>query len=144
MIDQLRNGPEAATNAGPDSSASVARLVSGIVKDIQDLTRQQLALFKQEVADDFRKTREVAVAWALALGGVIIGVLMLAVALAELLTWGTPLPRWACYGIVAVAAAVLGAGLFYAGKKKLESFNPLPDQSVQALKENVQCLTNLK
>jgi len=34
--------------------------------------------------------------------------------------------------------------LFYAGKKRLDSFNPLPDQSVQALKENVQCLTNLK
>jgi len=121
MIDQLRNGPEAAT-AGPESNASLARLVSGIVKDVQDLTRQQLALFKQEVADDFRKTREVAVSWALALGGVIIGVLMLAVAFAELLAWGTPVPRWGCYGIVAVVAALLGAALFYAGKKRLDSF----------------------
>jgi len=139
MIDQLRNGPDPAS-----ASPSITGLLSGIVKDMQELTRQQLTLFKEEVKDDFRKTREVAVSWAIGLGAAGIGILLLAFAVAHLLAWGTPLPLWASFGIVGAAALAAGGALLYAGQKKLESFNPLPEQTVRALKENVQCLTNPK
>jgi len=134
-MDDLRNGPETTT--------SVASLVSGIVKDVQELTSQQLALFKKEMADDFRKTRDVAVSWALGLAAALVAAIMLTFTVAELLTWAIPtVPRWVWYGVVGVAVAIAGGILFYAGQKKLQSFNPLPEQSVQALKENIQCLTN--
>jgi len=139
MIDQLRNGPEPAT-----ASPSMTGLLTGIVKDMQELTRQQLTLFKEEVKDDFRRTREIAVSWAIGLGAAALGLVLLAFAVVYLLVWGTPLPLWACFGIVGAAAVLAGGALLYAGRKKLESFNPLPEQSVRALKENVQCLTNPK
>ena len=37
-----------------------------------------------------------------------------------------------------------GVALFFAGEKQFEKFNPLPDRSLEALKENVECLTNPK
>jgi high-affinity Fe2+/Pb2+ permease len=144
MVDVVRDtrlDHGAGTTAGPDS-ASVADLVDGILKDMQQLTSQQLALFKQELADDFRKARQAAVCWAIALVGMLVGGILLALAVAQLIFWGTPLPLWVCYLIVGVAVLLISAGLGYAGLKRLESLNPIPEQSVRALKENVQCLTN--
>jgi len=136
MAIELRNGPE----------PSVTSLVSGIIHDVQELMRQQLALFKEEITNDFHKAKEVAISvaisWALGLGAVVVGTGMLLLMLVHLLHWATQLPLWGCYGLVGAAALALGTGLLYAGKKKLETLHPLPEQSVQALKENVQCLTN--
>jgi len=143
MIDELRSEVRNANDSGT-SSASVAGLVAGIDKDVQALTSQQLALFKEEMAQDFRKAREVALSWVLGLAGIMVGSIMLAITAAELLRWSTELPLWVCYLIVTCIAAGAGVGLVYAGQKKLQSFNPLPDQSLRALKENVQCLTNPK
>jgi len=124
----------------------VTSLVSGIIHDVQELMRQQLALFKEEITSDFHKAKEVAfsvaISWAVGLGAVVVGAGMLLLMLVHLLHWATQLPLWSCYGLVGAAALALGAGLLFAGKKKLETFHPLPEQSVQALKENVQCLTN--
>jgi len=142
MIDQLRNGPDAETTA---SQSSITGLVSGIVKDVQELTSQQMALFKQELRDDMRNVRDVAIAWALGLAGFAVAGIMLAFTIAHLLNWGVPvLPLWVCYLIVTCLMALIGGALAYAGQKKLQSFNPLPDQSVRAFRENMQCLTNPK
>jgi hypothetical protein len=136
MAIELRNGPE----------PSLTSLVNGIIHDVQELMHQQLHLFKEEITSDFEKAKEVtisvALAWALGLAGVVVGAGMLLVMLVHLLNWATQMPMWGCYGLVGAAALALGAGLLVAGKKKLETFHPLPEQSVQALKENVQCLTN--
>jgi hypothetical protein len=45
-----------------------------------------------------------------------------------------------------VAVVLLGAGgaLAFAGKKKFDSFNPLPDESAQVLKENIEWIANKK
>src|SRR5437773_490700 len=134
MATDLRTGPE----------PSVTALVTGIISDAQDLFRQQLALFKEEVTSEFHKAKEAAISSALGVGGILVGAGMFLLMLVHLLNSATQLPLWACYGLVGAAALIAGAGLLYAGKKKLETFHPLPDQSVQALKENVQCLTNLK
>jgi len=141
MIDQLRNGPDAADTA--TSGPSITALVSGIVKDVQELTKQQFVLFKEEMKEDVRKTRDVALSWAVGLAAFMVAGIMLAITVAELLHWGIPvLPLWVCYLIVTCIVAAAGGAFVYAGQKKLETFNPLPDQSVRALKENVQCLTN--
>jgi len=141
MIDEMRNDVRTAPEPA-SSNASMASLLSGIVKDVQELTSQQFALFKEEMKQDFHKVRDVAISLALGLAALMIGSIMLGITVAEFLNWATALPRWVCYLIVTGVAAGGGVALFYAGQKKLQSFNPLPDQSVRALKENVQCLTN--
>jgi len=125
---------------------SLTSLVSGIVQDVQDLIKQQMAYTQREIQEDLRRTKEAVTPMAIGLGVSLLALGLLCVMLVHLLHWLTDgrLPLWGCYAIVGVLLAVAGGVLFYAGKKQLDSFNPLPDKSVEALKENVQWLTNQK
>jgi hypothetical protein len=141
MVDIGRGGLETQADRGRGvGEPSVTSLISGIIGDVQELSRQQLALFKSEITADLRRTREVAVSWSIGLGVALVGALMLCLMLVYLLNWATGWPLWVCFGIVGVIALAGGAVLFYSGKKSLEQFTL--DRSVTALKENVQCLTN--
>jgi len=133
MATDLRNGTE----------PSVTHLVKGVIEDVQTLTKQQLELFKQELQEDFAKTRTAALPMLIGLGVMLIGTLLLAITLGLLLEWALRpyLPLWAAFGIVTVLLGGTGLGLFFAGLKKFQTFNPLPDRTLDALKENVQSLT---
>jgi uncharacterized membrane protein YqjE len=126
------------------SETSVTGLVTGIINDAQELIRQQLTLFKHEIKEDLRKTKEAAIALGLGIGVALIGGLSLWLMIVFLLEKVTELPLWGCFGIVGLVFLVGGAILFYAGKAKLESFTPLPEQSVDTLKENVQWIMKPK
>jgi len=134
-------------------TASVATLVSGIVTDVQDLIKQQLQLTRKEIEADFRKTREAASLLVAGLGVLFFGGFALCLMLAHLIHFLTTpvavrdpasIPLWGCYGIVAVLFLVVGGGMAFAGKKKFDSFNPLPDESAQVLKENIEWIANKK
>jgi hypothetical protein len=104
-----------------------------------------MALFKQEVKHDIRKTKEAVVPLILGTGILLMGTILLCLMLVHLLNWGVrALPMWSCYGIVGILGACCGGALLYAGKKRFESFNPLPEQSIGALKENVQWIMGPK
>jgi len=133
MATDLQNGTE----------TSVTGLVKGIIDDVQQLTKQQFTLFKQELQEDLTKTRIAATPMVIGLGVALIGTLLLGITLAEILV-ALNLQKWLAYAIVTVVMIGTGVALFFAGKKKFESFNPLPDRSLEALKENVECLTNPK
>ena len=134
-----------ATDLHPDQSASVTSLVSGIVHDAQDLMKQQLELLKAEVRDDFRKVRDASEMLGAGAGLALMGGILLTLTLVHLLNWLIPdMPQWAAYGIVAVVFIAGGAGLYLAGKRMLDKVNPLPEQTAEALKENVQWITQRK
>lgn len=122
---------------------SVAPLVSGIINDVQDLLKQNLSLFKLEVKEDFKKTKEAVAALGVGLGLAAVGGLHLSLLLVFLLEWlfAPHLALWVCFGIVGGVFAGVGLVLYLRGKNKLESFNPLPEESAEALKENVQWIT---
>jgi len=145
MVDIGRGGMAGVADSGyggrAASEPSVSSLIGGIVTDVQELSRQQLALFKAEITQDLRKTREVAVSWSIGLAVATVGALMLCWMLVYLVNWATEWPLWVCFGIVGGAAFAVGVALFFAGKAKLQSFSLIPEQSIHALKENVQCLT---
>jgi len=127
------------------SDPSVTTLVTGIIQDAQELIKQQVALVRTEIRDDFRKTKEGALSLALGLGVVALGALLLCFALVYLLAWAVPqVPIWVWFAVIGVLLGAGGGAMIYAGAKKFETFNPLPDQSAQALRENVQWLTNRK
>jgi hypothetical protein len=134
MSNDLRTG----------SQPSVTSLVTGIAGDLQDLLTQQLALFKAEVESDLTRTKEAALVLAGGMGVAVVAGIMLSLMLVYLLQWASELPLWACLGIVGGGLALVGGTMVYVGWKRFESFNPLPVESVRALKENVQCLTNPK
>jgi hypothetical protein len=122
--------------------ASLTSLVRGIVNDAQELFRQQLALFKSEFHEDMRRTREAALSLVAGAAVAFFGAFLLLFGLVYLLSWATNMPLWVSFLIIGGIVLVIGLGLLYAGKKRFESFNPLPDQSARALRENVQWITN--
>lgn len=128
----------------PESEQNLSTLVTGILNDAQLLFRQQVDMVRHEVREDFRKTKEAAVPLAIGTYLALLGVALLSVTLALMLDTFTTLDTWACFAIVGGVVALAGGGLFYAGKQKLASFNPLPDESAKALQENLEWKTRPK
>ncbi len=122
---------------------SVTSLLKGIVSDAQELIQQQLALFRAEIKDDFRKTVGILIAIVSGAFMVAVGGALLCFMVVHLLNSVAPsLPLWGCFGIVGGGVALIGGIVAYVAIAKFKTFNPLPDESVQALKENVQWIKN--
>jgi hypothetical protein len=124
---------------------SVTELVTGIIADAQSLFKQQIEMLTHEIKEDFGKTREAGSMIGLGAGVGLVGGLLLGLMLVELTRWALPdLPLWACYGSWGTLMFIIGAALAYMGKLKLDSFNPLKDETAQSVKENVAWITNPK
>jgi hypothetical protein len=134
------------------SDQSVSALVGGIVRDVQDLVKQQMQLTRREIEDDLRRSSEAASLFGLGLGICFLGGLSLCWMLVHLIHWLTAppgtdpasFPLWACFAVVGGALALVGWEVTYAGRRKFQSINPLNNSATQALKENVQWLTTPK
>lgn len=130
--------------ASPPEGQTVTGLVSGILNDAQELVKQQVAMVRAEIKADFRRTVQAAV--LLAVGAVVLvpALFLLCNMFVYLLHELAGLSVWASYGIVGGLFAVAGVVLVLVGIQRFRSFNPLPDQSVEAFKENVRWMTNPK
>src|SRR5205823_5362321 len=80
MADQVQQ-----TTTG--TSGSVTPLVAGIIDDLQELIKQNLTLFKVEVREDLKKTKEAAAALGVGIGLAVVGALHLTLMLVFLLWW---------------------------------------------------------
>jgi hypothetical protein len=127
-----------------ESGPTVTGLVSGIVNDAQELMRQQVAMARAEVRAEVRRASQAAA--LLSVGAVVL--VPAAILLCNMLVYAlheqAGFSRWASYGIVGGVTVVIGAALVAAGIGRFRSFNPLPDQTVEAFKENVRWMTNPK
>jgi len=128
----------------PESDASMTQLLSGIIGDAQELVRQQLAMFRTELQHDVRRTKQALVALVCGLALAAVGGALLCFMAVHGLHAAFELPLWACFGIVGGVLAAAGGVAFYMAMKQFNEFNPLPDESAQALKENMQWISHPK
>jgi hypothetical protein len=135
------------------SEPGMASLLRGIINDIGDLIRQEIRFARTEIKSDLRKTGQALTVLALAAGTAILGVILLTLMLVFLLHWLTlrpgeydpaGIPLWGCFGIVSAVFLATAAALGWLGYKKFESFNPLPDETAQTVKENVEWIMTSK
>jgi hypothetical protein len=127
-----------------------AGLVKGIITDVGTLIRQEIDFARAEFKNDLRNTRAAAAYLATGVGVAALGTFLLALMLVHLLHWAvTPvtadpgsIPLWGCYGIVSAVFLVIGAVLSVVGCNKFP--NPLPDETAQTVKENVEWIANSK
>jgi hypothetical protein len=131
-----------ATDLHTAAEPNVTRLITGIIGDIQELLQQQLALFRHEVQADFQRTRKAALVLGIGAGLGLLGLGLLLFMLVYLLHEVAGLSLWGSFGLVGGGLLIAGAVLVLVGKQQFSAFNPLPDESAQALKENIQCLTD--
>jgi len=139
----------------PPEEASMTGLLRGIINDIGDLIRQEIRFARTEIKSDVRKTTRAGTVLALGVGTACLGVVLVALMFVYLihalsLPSGTVdpasagIPLWGCYGIVAAVLLVVGVGVTFLGYKGFQSNDPLPDQTAQSIKENVEWIVNSK
>jgi membrane protein implicated in regulation of membrane protease activity len=117
---------------------SLAELLTGLMHDAMALLRQEVALAKHELRAELRNIILAVMCLGIGAGMAAIGGLLLILMLVHLLHALTPLPLWACYGIVGGLFAVVGVVLLVLGKQKLARMHLVPQDTVETMKENVQ------
>ena len=134
-----------ATDVQSTHEPSMVELVTGIVNDGQTLLKHQFEMFKHELKEDVRKARDGSIMLGISAGVGVVGAILLAIALSLLLNWLVPsLPLWVCFGIWGAVFIIVAVSLALAGKARLESVNPLEDDTAQTVKENVEWITKPK
>jgi hypothetical protein len=112
------------------------------VNDTEHLVSQQVDLLKQEIRQELGQARRAAVSAALGFSVVAIGAILILIMAAEAIAAYSDIPVWACYGIVGVATAVIGALLLFFAKKEASDVHLLPPrETAGAIKENYQWMT---
>jgi hypothetical protein len=136
----------------PAEEAGIASLLRGIINDAGDLIRQEIRFARTEFKSDARKMLRAGAVLAFGVGATALGVVLVAFMLVHLVHWlslpaGTAepgIPMWGCYGIVAAVFLAVGAAMAFAGIKRFENVNPLPDETAKSVKENVEWIMNSK
>jgi|GEM_PF-2271828 len=117
----------------PPPATDIPALVSGIIKDLQSLVKQQIQLTRQEVVANLRLRGVATAFYGMAVGLTFLAIVMLCQALAYGLHWWTltvparppGMPLAACFGIVGRALLVLSIILLSVGRAKLRSLPSL-------------------
>jgi hypothetical protein len=126
-----------------EAPPGLSTLATGIINDVQDLIKQQLALFQHEIEAGFHQSKEAIAVLFWGLGIALVGVCLLGFMGAYFLHWAAPTwPLWACFGVAGGVVTGVGVALFFVGKKHMEAIHALPEKSVEELKENVQWIMN--
>jgi uncharacterized membrane protein YqjE len=115
---------------------SIRGLIRGILTDLRTLIREEIALARVELREQAGRARTAAMSFGMAAAALAFGVtfllIALAIAIADLLNW----PVWAGFLIVAVVLSLVGFVTLSAGRKQLQAFHALPEETVSTLKEN--------
>jgi len=136
----------------PPEEANMTGLLRGIINDIGDLIRHEIRFARTELKSDARKVLRAGAALALGAGVAGLGVVLVAFMLVHLIhTLSLPagtaepgIPLWGCFGIVAAVFLAVGGVMVLLGVKGLQNVNPLPDETAQNVKENVEWIMNSK
>jgi formate/nitrite transporter FocA (FNT family) len=115
---------------------SLGELVSEMTSELSQLMRQEIELAKTETKAELAKVTDAGKAFG---AGAFLGylaVLMFAFAAG----WGLAavMPTGFAFLIVGVVLGIGAAIAFLAGRKRLEGFTPVPEETVETLKEDVE------
>ena len=115
---------------------SIGGLVKGILGDLRELIREEIALARVEIREQAGRAKLAVGALGAGAVALVFGCAFLLVAIAtgiaDLLDW----PVWAGFLAVALLLTIAGLVMLSMGRRRLRSVHPMPEQTVQTLKEN--------
>jgi hypothetical protein len=120
-----------------DEESSIAGLLGSIAEDAQKLVRQEIALARAELREEWTKTKSAAQQISIAFAMSLATAFLAAVALAEVLS-ALGMAHWLSYVVVTLIYAVASAILIARGKAEARKIGIVPRQTVETVKENVQ------
>jgi len=126
-----------------EAPPSLASLMGGLIEDTQQLIRQEVALARRELQDEWTKTKEggTLLGSSLALFG-LVGVLFSFTLVEVLHHFLMPNHLWACFAIVTAVLGGAAAILYFSGKAKLDQVQLIPPQSAASLRQDVQAVAS--
>jgi uncharacterized membrane protein YqjE len=114
---------------------SLSDVFQDVLRNVQEIIRAEVSLAKAEIRQEASAALSSAL-WMI-VGGVsgVFAVLFVlwTVAYALSLVW----PKWAATLTIAAILAVAAAVLVVTGVRRFESLHPIPERTVETLKENV-------
>ena len=121
---------------------SLGTLFAELSRETSTLLRDEVALAKAEMS---QKVAGVGMDIGfLVAGGAVAYAGLLALIAALILALGEALPMWLSALLVGIAVAAGGAVLVRSGLARLKERNPVPEQTIQTLKEDAEWLKNQK
>jgi len=125
-----------------ETSSSVASLLTDIVKDIQKLINQEVALARTQLQEEWVKGKS-AMAWmSVTMVCLAVAAILGAFGLVYLLHGPVGVPLWLSFLLVALILGGTGYYLLQRGRQALSRVNLLPPVSVNTFKENVKWIGN--
>lgn len=122
--------------ASPVPQRSLADILQDILQNLQQIVRAEFLLARVELKEKAQNAAKPAS--TLATGVVLslygLGFLLLAAVYALDLV----IPTWASALVVGGLLAIIGSILISGGRQKLKQINPVPQKTVETVKENVQ------
>lgn len=115
---------------------SLSELLSDVTTEIASLFRKEVELAKAETSEQVSRA---AKAGGMLGAAAVIGFLDL-ILFSFALAWALSevVPEGVAFAIVGVLFAIVAGVLAMAGKKRLANVNPMPNQTVQTLRDDVQ------
>jgi F0F1-type ATP synthase assembly protein I len=115
---------------------SLSELVSEVTGEIATLFRKEVELARAETSEQVSRA---AKAGAMLGAAAVVGFLtLILLAFAAACGLSEVVPEGVAFLIVGLVFGLVAAVLASAGKKKIAAVNPMPDQTVQTLKADVQ------
>ena len=122
----------------PKSEKPLSALISDMTSDVATLVRKEFELAKIETKEELSRAAKAGGMMGAAGFAGYMAVLLLSFAVVFLLD--LVLPRWLAFLIVAVVYAIVGFVLFRQGQARMKHVNPVPEQTVETIKEDVEWL----
>jgi len=119
----------------------MARLVGDIVADAQKLVRQEIALARVELQEEWKKTKNAARGFTVAVVMGFVTVFIAGMALAHILQ-ALGVTPWLSYTLVTLAYGGIAYALMRKGTEAAKDIDFVPRQTVESMKENVQWIRN--
>jgi putative superfamily III holin-X len=125
-----------------DTDRSVGQLLGDVTRDLQQLMRKEFELAKAETKEELQKATAAGKGFGIAGLMGYLALVMLSFAAAWALTAIMP-TGWAFFA-VGMVFAIVAAAMALRGRKQIQKFHPVPEGTVETLKEDVQWLKSRK
>lgn len=127
-----------ANGAGP-GEPSLADLLGNLMTDAQTLVRKEIELARAELSGEIDKAKQAGIALGAGAAVAAVGALLLVIMVVQvLIAWG--LAPWLAYLIVGGLLTAVGALALMAGLRRAQSVDPLPRETIDTVREDVQWL----